>query len=110
MNRDEFQSKINDLITGVTVDPSGESIAATVREIMNLVDEYEHKHVESVKPIKFLFRFRIRKNGIQVGRIKKIFATGKTKEEAERNARLEVYKLSKIWPDKIILLECKELD
>ena len=44
MNKDELQSKISDLITDVTVDPSGESIAKTTREIMNLVDEYEHDH------------------------------------------------------------------
>lgn len=44
MNKDELQSKICDLITDVTVDPSGESIAKTTREIMNLVDEYEHDH------------------------------------------------------------------
>ena len=42
MNKDELQSKICDLITDVTVDPSGESIAKTTKEIMNLVDEYEH--------------------------------------------------------------------
>lgn len=33
-----------------------------------------------------------------------------TKEEAEEKAKLEVYKLSKVCPDKVILLECKELD
>lgn len=44
MNKDELQSKISDLITDVTVDPSGESIEKTTREIMNLVDEYEHYH------------------------------------------------------------------
>ena len=42
MNKDELQSKICDLIADVTVDPSGESIAKTTKEIMNLVDEYEH--------------------------------------------------------------------
>ena len=42
MNKDELQSKISDLIIDVTVDPSGESIVKTTREIMNLVDEYEH--------------------------------------------------------------------
>lgn len=42
MSKDELQSKICDLIIDVTVDPSGESIAKTTKEIMNLVDEYEH--------------------------------------------------------------------
>ena len=42
MNKDELQSKICDLIADVTVNPSGESIAKTTKEIMNLVDEYEH--------------------------------------------------------------------
>ena len=43
MNKDELQNKICDLITNVTINPSGESIAETTREIMNLIDEYEHK-------------------------------------------------------------------
>ena len=42
VNRDKLQSKICDLITDVTVDPSDESIAKTTSEIMKLVDEYEH--------------------------------------------------------------------
>ena len=107
MNRDELQSKIRDLITDVTIDPSGESIEATVREIMNLVDG--HEHVESVKPTKFLFSFKTMKNGIQNNCFKRICTTGKTREDAEREARFEVYKLSRVWPDEIILLECKEL-
>lgn len=107
MTKNELQSKICDLITDVTVDPSGESIMATTKEIMKLVDEYEH--VEFVKPTKFLFCFNTIKNNIRVDRFK-LYATGKTREEAEENAKLEVYKLSKNWPDKVILLECKELD
>lgn len=107
MTKDELQSKICDLITDVTVDPSGESIMATTKEIMNLIDEYEH--VESVKSNKFLFCFNTIKNNIRVDRFK-LYATGKTREEAEEKAKLEVYKLSKVWPDKVILLECKELD
>ena len=108
MNRDELQSKIHDLIVNVTIDPSGESIEETTREIMNLVDG--HEHAESVKPTKFLFSFITMKNGIQNGCFKRICATGKTREDAEKEARLEVYKLSRVWPDEIILLECKELD
>lgn len=111
MNRDELQNKICDLITDATVDPSGESIIATTKEIMNLVDEYEHnhEHVEFVKPTRFLFRFKTIKNNILVKRFN-LYAIGKTREEAEEKAKLEVYKLSKVWPDKVILLECKELD
>ena len=107
MNKDELQSKICDLITDATIDPSGESIIQTTKEIMNLIDEYEH--VESVKSNKFLFRFKTIKNNIQL-KLFNLYATGKTREEAEEKAKLEVYKLSKVWPDKIILLECKELD
>lgn len=70
----------------------------------------EHEHVASVKSIKFLFSFKTMKNGTQIGCFKRICVAGKTKEDAEENARLEVYKLSKVWPDEIILLECKELD
>lgn len=111
MNKDELQSKISDLITDVTIDPSGESIVATVREIMNLVDEYEHshEHVESMKPAKFLFSFKTMKNGVQNGYFKRIYATGKTREDAEWEAKVEVYTRSRVWPDEIILLECKEL-
>lgn len=107
MNKDELQSKISDLITDVTVDPSGESITATVREIMKLVDEYEH--VELVKPTKFLFSFKTVTNGVENRYFKKIYATGKTREDAEWEAKVEVYKRSRVWPDKIILLECKEV-
>lgn len=107
MTRDELQSKICDLITDVTIDPSSESIIATTKEIMNLIDEYGR--VEFVKPAKFLFCFNTIKNNIRVKRFK-LYATGKTREEAEEKAKLEVYKLSKVWPDKVILLECKELD
>lgn len=107
MTKDELLNKICDLITDATVDPSGESIMATTKEIMNLIDEYEN--VKFVKPAKFLFSFKTMKNCIQVKRFK-LYATGKTREEAEEKAKLEVYKLSKVWPDKIILLECKELD
>ena len=101
MNRDELQSRIRDLITDVT--------ANLTKEIMNLVDEHEHEHVEFVKPIKFLFKFITMKNDIQNDSFR-IYATGKTKEDAEKEARLEVYKLSRVWPDEIILLEFKELD
>ena len=45
MNRDELQSKICDLITDATIDPSSEDIIKTTKEIMNLIDEYEHKEV-----------------------------------------------------------------
>lgn len=46
MTRDELQSKICDLITDVTIDPSSESIIATTKEIMNLIDEYERTRLE----------------------------------------------------------------
>ena len=107
MTKDELLNKICDLITDATVDPSGESIMVTTKEIMNLIDEYEH--TESAKSNKFLFCFKTIKNNIQVKRFK-LYATGKTRDEAEEKAKLEVYKLSKVWPDKVILLECKELD
>ena len=107
MNKDELLNKICDLITDATIDPSGESITRTAKEIMNLIDEYEH--VKSVKSNKFLFRFKTIKNNIQL-KLFNVYATGKTREEAKEKAKLEVYKLSKVWPDKIILLEYKELD
>jgi Mn-dependent DtxR family transcriptional regulator len=47
MNKDELLNKICDLITDATVDPSGESIMATTKEIMNLIDEYEHSDIQA---------------------------------------------------------------
>lgn len=100
MNRDELQSRIRDLITDVT--------ANLTKEIMNLINEHEHEHVEFVKPIKFLFSFITMKNGIRNNSFR-IYVAGKTRKDAENEARLEVYKSSRVWPDEIILLECKEL-
>lgn len=42
MNKEELQNTICDLITDATIDPSSEDIIKTTKEIMNLIDEYEH--------------------------------------------------------------------
>lgn len=49
MDKNELQNKICDLITEATIDPSGESIVETTREIMNLIDEYVESEVTKAR-------------------------------------------------------------